>query len=106
MNKKTTVEIIKILPACSKVGTSKRAFGRKWKVENIGWVAGIIYSDGNEWLYNKNDWCSLWKQDYVIFKTMEKAIAHAKKFKPNIKYQKFVRPYQKETLLPLPIKKP
>ena len=95
-------EQIKIYPMPSKVVECYSGVnGRKWRREVVGWVAGIIY-DGSEWLYGREDWCSLWdtRRAAVIFKTMEKAIAHARKFKENPKFPKFVRPYMKETLLP------
>ena len=63
----------------------------------IGYVAGLIFGDGQEWLFGKNDWEKLYKDKNdktLMFPTIEKAITHAEKFiETRKKYPVFVRPY-------------
>lgn len=74
----------------------------KGKKVLLGYVAGIIYLDGYEWLATTRDLCSLnpFNKDYVpkIYKTPEQAEKRRKELLASWgeKFTPFVRPCFKE----------
>lgn len=95
----TTEDGIDIYDADRGIGTFKYPNGKEYVIETIGWVCGIIYHDGCEWLYAKNALAS--NHEYrcredekpTLVETKEQALEHLRKFKKWDKCPRFVRPY-------------
>lgn len=64
----------------------------------IGYVVGVVYLDGNEWLYNKNKNWKKPEEDPKLFNTIDEAIIWGKKLKTDLPL--FVRAYWCETSYP------
>lgn len=99
----TTEDGIEIWGENCKIGDIVQTHTRNDNVECveevIGFVCGIIYHDGNEWLYATNDLAATSQnrcrkeEKTKILKTQEKALEHLRKFKKWEKCKRFIRPY-------------
>lgn len=79
----------------------------RYKHYLLGFVAGIDYADGSEWLYAESDLASTWsnapkKQQVKVYKTREEAKDAAQRKSDLLNFPKFTRGYVFETVRDLP----
>ena len=99
----TTEDGIEILGGNCKVGDIVQSYkdntNTKRVEEVIGWVCGIIYHDGNEWLYAEKDLNSSYpdcrkEEKTKMLGSKEKALEHLRKFNKWERCpRRFIRPY-------------